>query len=284
MIIVYGTRFYGHTDKVEGVGHVACRFVHIMFVPLIPIETMFLLGDDRGVKLPFSMKAALCGWLRGGTLLWGISSLIGGVVEMAEGEILYGGVLVVGAVIAFVSFFLVGLLFGKCSDARKRELMSALGVDPGDLGMHAHAPAPAGPMPMPYPHAGPPPAGGFGQPQPYGAPPSFGPPQQQPGYGAPQQQPGFGAPPQAAYGAPPSFGPPQQQPGYGPPPQAGYGAPAQPAYGAPPQPGYGAPPPAAPAYGAPPGYGAPPQPPQPPHGFAPQGPPPGYGGPPWNRG
>jgi hypothetical protein len=254
MIIVYGTRFYGHTDKVEGVGHVACRFFHLMFVPLIPIETVFMLGDDRGVKLPFSMKAALCGWLRGGALLWAISSVIGGVAEIAEEEFIFGGVLLASAVVAAASFFLFGMLFGKCSDARKRELLDAVGIDPSEMGMgmqnmgtpaHAGMPHAGMPMPMPMPTYGAPPPGGFGQPQPYGAPsPPYGSPSQPPpqNYGAPPQPQGYGAPPPQNYGAPPQ-------------PQ-GYGAPPQPqGYGAPPQQGYGQQPPQ--GYGGPPGQGGP---------------------------
>jgi hypothetical protein len=50
MIIVSGTRFFGRADVVPGVGHVACRFVHVMFCPIVPIETVFLLDSEGGEK------------------------------------------------------------------------------------------------------------------------------------------------------------------------------------------------------------------------------------------
>lgn len=229
MIIVYGTRCYGRADVVEGLGHVTCRFVHIMFVPLIPIKTVFLVDEDRGMELPFSFKAALSGWLRGGAIVTGLGMLAGGVANFADDEPILGAVCIVLAILAFAAFPLVGLLFGRCSPARRAELMSMLGVHPGGLDASAHAPAPApayapayAPAPAQYGQAPwqqqpahgpglPPPAGGFGQPPAYGAPP--------PAYGAQQ---GYGGP-QQPYGAPQAYGGPQQP----------YGGPQPPAYGPP---------------------------------------------------
>lgn len=274
MIIVYGTRLYGKADIIEGVGHVSCRFVHIMFVPLIPIETVFMVSSDRGMKLPFSFKAALSGWIRGSAILGALGFIAGGVANFAEGEPILGAALLVMALMSVGAFALSGFLFGRCSDARRRELMGMLGLEPGSVGGDQPGAATAmafAPNPSPYAQPGgpPPPAGGFGAPQPnYGAPAQnygYGGPQ---GYGGPPPPQPYGAPPQtpsappAAYGAPGGYGAPA-----GPPPApAGYGAPAPAGYGAPG--GYGGPPPQG-GYGgpAPNAYGAP----------APQG---GYGGPP----
>src|SRR5689334_24782253 len=84
MIIVYGTRCYGKADVIEGLGHVTTRFVHIMFVPLIPIETLIRVDEDRGMKLPFSFKAALSGWMLAGAILAGLGFIASGIGEIAE--------------------------------------------------------------------------------------------------------------------------------------------------------------------------------------------------------
>jgi hypothetical protein len=232
MIIVYGTRYFGHADAVPGVGHVACRFVHIMFIPLFPIETALLMEEDEdsGVKVPFSFKAALSGWLRGGSIVAGLASLAACAMAFSNANILGGVVFIVTALASFAGFPLVGWLFGRCSDQRKAELMAHCGMVP-----EGAAPQHAMPMdfnqqpqhaPQPMPMGAQPPAGGYGAPQ------------QLPHYGAPMQQPQYGAPPQQAYarqqpyGAPPQpmphYGAPMQQPQYGAPPQ-------QQPYGAPPQ-------------------------------------------------
>jgi hypothetical protein len=242
MIIVYGTRFFGRADVVPGVGHVACRFVHVMFCPLVPIETVFLLehdGDEtRGVKVPFSFKAALSGWVRGGAVLGAIASAVGAIVSFSGHDALGGAIELGGVGFSVGLFFAVGALFGRCSASRRAELLGAVGLEPA---------SPAGPgapmpgIPMQGPMQGMPMPAGLA---PYGA---AGTVQPAGGFGAPAHAPGYGAP-AAGYGAPPG--------GYGPP--AGYGGPPA-GYGPPPQ-GHGAPPV---GYG---GYGAAPP---PPHGYAP---------------
>lgn len=194
MIIVYGTRCYGRADVIEGMGHVTCRFVHIMFVPLIPIQTLFLTGDDTGIKLPFSFKAAASGWLRAGAMLTGLGMLAGAVASFADGEPILGAAALVVALLGFGAFPL-GLIFGKCSPMRRAESMAMLGMSPEPM----HAPMPAYPQqpyaPQPYPQAPyphpayaqpsypqahapalPPPAGGFGAPPPFGPPHGHRPP------------------------------------------------------------------------------------------------------------
>lgn len=68
MVIIWGVRFAGKVDAVPQVGHVATRFFHLYYVPLIPVGT-FLVTDERedafsGLPLPWSFKSVLVGWLR----------------------------------------------------------------------------------------------------------------------------------------------------------------------------------------------------------------------------
>jgi hypothetical protein len=239
MIIVYGTRCYGRADVIEGVGHVTCRFVHIMFVPLVPIETMFMVGEEGGIKLPFSFKAAASGWLRGGAILTGLGMLVGAVASFVDGEPLLGAACLVVAVIAFGAFPMFGMLFGSCSPMRRAEIMSMLGLSAGEA-QASHAPAYApgyGPAHAP-PHA--PPAYGPAYAQNHAPPYGYGhahphaQPQGQWPVHHPQPQPAL-PPPAGGFGAPPAYGPGPHAHGA---PQP-YGAPQQAHFG-PPQ-GYGPP-------------------------------------------
>lgn len=254
MIIVYGTRCYGKADVIEGLGHVTCRFVHIGFVPLVPIETLFLVDDDRGMKIPFSFKAALSGWLRAGAIFAGILFLLGGFAEFGEGEPLFGAMSIVCGVLAIASFWVWGFILGKCSPQRKAELMGMMGLSPADLGP-AHAGLYAQPNAGVYPQPGAYPAPAYPQPQVggYGAP----------GYGAPPAPPqpamgGYGAPPPPAggFGAPSPYGA-SHPGGYGGPQPAGYGAPQPGGYGGPQPQGYGGPQPQGHGGPQPQGYGPP---------------------------
>jgi hypothetical protein len=223
MIIVYGTRCFGRADAIEGLGHVSCRFVHIMFVPLVPIETIFMTDDGRGAKLPFSFKAAASGWLRGGALVTGIACVFAALANFSGGDLITGAATAVVAALSLASFPFWGLVFGRCSEQRRSELLAMLG-GPG-YAQPAPAPAPAnawgpqpgwGPQPVPQNGWGPPvpngpmqPAGGFGQPVGYG----YGAPMAAQGY-APPQGPPQGPGPMPGYGAPPYGGPPYGGRGY----------------------------------------------------------------------
>src|SRR5688572_15497126 len=86
MIIVYGSRFYGRIRQC-GSSFLATKFVHIYFVPLVPIGSHLVLeengdGSYRGMSAPFSFKSMMAGYLR----IWGIVAVI------------LTGVLTVGAV------------------------------------------------------------------------------------------------------------------------------------------------------------------------------------------
>jgi hypothetical protein len=68
MIIITGVRFAGKVDAVPRVGHVATRFFHLYYVPLIPLGTFFVNGerDDSlaGFPLPLDAKSIIVCWLR----------------------------------------------------------------------------------------------------------------------------------------------------------------------------------------------------------------------------
>jgi len=71
-VIVAGTRLCGKVDESQ-VGFVVTRFVHVWFVPLIPLSSWFVTaGGARPV--PFSLKSAFVGYVRG----WGVLAALGG--------------------------------------------------------------------------------------------------------------------------------------------------------------------------------------------------------------
>lgn len=148
MIIIYGTRFYGKV-KAAGSSFLGTQFLHIYYVPLIPIGTHLILeengGSFKGIKTDFSFKSMLAAYLR----IWGplavIASIAIGVstiddvsddtVAMAVAGVFTGVVtlaLLVGTVLAWA-------VLGKLShDEKKQRAVYALHlgyqVDPADMG------------------------------------------------------------------------------------------------------------------------------------------------------
>ncbi len=72
-MVVWGTRLYGKVDEIAGAGHVATKFGHLFWIPLIPYESYFVTGEQRhdftGVPLGLHTKSVVVAYLRAATLI-----------------------------------------------------------------------------------------------------------------------------------------------------------------------------------------------------------------------
>jgi len=86
MIIIYGQRNYGKVDKVPNLFYVVTQFLHLYWIPLIPIRSYLVLAGTedsegfKGVQTSMSFKSILVGWLRAQLVLAAIGSLITGII------------------------------------------------------------------------------------------------------------------------------------------------------------------------------------------------------------
>ena len=85
MFFVFGSRLMGKVDEVPGLFHVATKFGHINFLPLIPMQSYVVLGKNgrsfRGVPIPMSGKSVLAAW---GRSIGVLAALIGGIFALVE--------------------------------------------------------------------------------------------------------------------------------------------------------------------------------------------------------
>ncbi len=85
-MIVYGTRLCGRVNEAADGSFVAMRFVHIWYIPLIPIGSweVYEQHDDgfSGRSIPFSFKALFAAWFRT-LLVFTILGCLAGVVMLA---------------------------------------------------------------------------------------------------------------------------------------------------------------------------------------------------------
>jgi len=77
MVIIWGQRMYGRVDRFAG-SHVATRFFHLYYVPLIPLSSWLVLeeqteGNFIGLQLPLQWRSVLLAWLRVAAVLAAIS-------------------------------------------------------------------------------------------------------------------------------------------------------------------------------------------------------------------
>ncbi len=81
MVIIWGTTHAGKVDEVPGgMFHVVTRFGHVYYIPLIPLGSFVVLDKTAdgftGAPIPLSMKSWMTGWLRGGSIVAILGSLV----------------------------------------------------------------------------------------------------------------------------------------------------------------------------------------------------------------
>ena len=148
MVIVYGTRFYGKV-KAAGRSFLATRFVHIWYIPLVPVGTQLVLEDNggsyKGMAAPFSITSMLAAYLR----VWGPIAVIASVAIGASSlddfsddgfaMAVIGGFTALVTLALLVATILAWVVLGKLSQEEKKQravyaLHLGYHVDPADMG------------------------------------------------------------------------------------------------------------------------------------------------------
>lgn len=111
MVVIWGSGMYGKTDEVPQMWHVATRFGHLYYLPLIPLGSFALLAgnpdDSFGVPIPLSGKSILIAWLRTVFVLGAIVAGILAVAGFSKGDH------AAGAALTFLTIVCVGLFIAS---------------------------------------------------------------------------------------------------------------------------------------------------------------------------
>jgi hypothetical protein len=141
MTFIYGTRRFGKVDHVPGLFYVTTSFVHVWFIPLIPLQSYIIVagtGGCRGLTIDLCLKSVLIAWLRGALYVMTFFTTGGAVLGACEyfsspkpkfsaEELLY---LAVVAVMLFCGLCLTYTCSGP-GHARARRLAALLGISEG---------------------------------------------------------------------------------------------------------------------------------------------------------
>jgi hypothetical protein len=95
-MIVFGNRLFGKVEEVPGMFHVATKFFHVNFVPLLPFESWIVVSGSQehgllgsrwqGFRLSsLRWGSALMAWLRFGLVLGAVGLLVGGGAAASGG-------------------------------------------------------------------------------------------------------------------------------------------------------------------------------------------------------
>jgi hypothetical protein len=124
MIIIWGSKFYGKTDEVPGLFHVATQFGHLWYIPLFPMGSHLVLEERdslwRGIGIPLSLKSVLLGWGRPGSVIAAVVAAIRALNERRDPDagIIAACVCAAAIVVFLVIKFSRGLRFATYERAR----------------------------------------------------------------------------------------------------------------------------------------------------------------------
>lgn len=136
MHVIFGHELYGQVDDVPGKCHVATRFFHLYYFPLIPTSTWVIQKGPASIageqQIHFSWKSSCVGWLMAFLVVFGVTATFRSGLNLYIG---FPGVDPVYAWFEFTTSVLsisVWLLFLfrplRASPERAYELLTQLGL------------------------------------------------------------------------------------------------------------------------------------------------------------
>src|ERR1051326_8933568 len=152
MLIIFGKTNLGKVDRVPGLFHVVTEFIHIYYIPFIPIKSSLALdgaGDAAGQRVPIglSLKSVLMGWLRAllitGALLGALFGVIAALRSLEQRRAVEPESLVIPWLVTAGCLVLFWLTtrFTRASRERALVLAEQIGLDP-EYVEECFAPAP----------------------------------------------------------------------------------------------------------------------------------------------
>ena len=139
MVIIWGSTNAGKVDEVPGgMFHVITQFGHLYYVPLIPTGSFVVLektedGGFHGVQIPLSAKSMLAGWLRGGSIVAIVGSIVAGLIATLDNRAaplawVLPALIGVGAAVTLILTYKLKF-FTEASYERARELAGYVGMN-----------------------------------------------------------------------------------------------------------------------------------------------------------
>jgi len=129
--IAFGKRLLGRVDGLRSKYHVATRFWHVCYLPLIPRGSYIVLEHSmsgmtmtfRGIRIPLNIKSWAIAWLRTLLVFPLVMAVVGLITFPLEGGKYMKGYFFLIAVFVLISFLMFGLYLvpgiGRATIARQ---------------------------------------------------------------------------------------------------------------------------------------------------------------------
>jgi hypothetical protein len=138
MVIIWGSMNAGKVDQAPGgMFHVMTQFGHVYYLPLIPTGSYLVLEQNadgfQGMPIPLSFKSILTAWLRAGSIVAMIVTVIMTMIFLADikANPVAWVLPILACLAAFATVFLTYKLkfFTQASYERAKELAGMLGMN-----------------------------------------------------------------------------------------------------------------------------------------------------------
>jgi hypothetical protein len=98
MIVIYGTRYFGEVDRCAGQCQLT-RFVHVYYMPIVPVGTMWVRGNVDGERTAHAVQMSGRSIVAGYARMWGP---LGALAALATASI--GGVVAAAGLVALCAW------------------------------------------------------------------------------------------------------------------------------------------------------------------------------------
>ncbi|WP_010584565.1 hypothetical protein [Schlesneria paludicola] len=140
VFIIAGQQLCGRVDDVPGTCYVVTRFMHLYYIPLIPLSSWLVpygtesKAEAEWLRIRLSAKSILVGWLQGFLVLFGLLNLGWGAVRMyaprgAVANATNGVMNLMLGVSCLVAFLLFTIRPLRAGQVRANELRARLGLE-----------------------------------------------------------------------------------------------------------------------------------------------------------
>jgi hypothetical protein len=136
MVIIWGSGLYGKVDEVPQLCHVATRFGHLYYIPLIPLGSYAVFdksGDQfSGAPIPLSGKSVVMAWLRAACVVGAAVSGVAAIINFAGHQVPMAAALLILAMMLVTLFAATkkAKFFTQASYERAVRLSERVGLTP----------------------------------------------------------------------------------------------------------------------------------------------------------
>lgn len=136
-MLIFGTKFFGQVETIDDHIHIATRFHHLLFIPLIYQGSFIVLDENQALRVPINLKSIAFACLRLSLVAVIIYATLVLMMMLSYSPIELDAWIAAAcsAAVIILSFVAVyySFQFGKASEQKKSQLLEMLAQNRADI-------------------------------------------------------------------------------------------------------------------------------------------------------